>query len=274
MKKGMIILAALAMLLPMGILAEEAPEADVQAEDIVEVDYSGFQQVEPDVAYVKSAEAGGFVNLRWAPSRDAAVQHRMNDGDEVIVYARGDGWTQIMDSDSGFVGFVPSEFLTDEEPEAAAPADADESIPFVDFDIKMDAIPEGYTYDTQQRGGSLYATFTPADPAAVSVYVSVTYAPAFGGATLTSDLSDEELQEGWQKLTADYNDPVVDVRETEYGTALFTVTEGNAQSDYADMLMVWKGYVFRIDLQKATELTDEDLDIATQIASDMWVVEQ
>ena len=75
-------------------------------------------------------------------------------------------------------------------------------------------------------------------------------------------------------LTADYNDPQIEIRETEYGTALFVVTEGDAQTDYADMISVWQGYVFRIDLQKPTELTDADYDIATKIASDMWITEE
>ena len=72
----------------------------------------------------------------------------------------------------------------------------------------------------------------------------------------------------------DYNDPTVELRETEYGTALFTVTEGDAQAAYADMIMVWEGYIIRVNLQKPTELTEEDMELATQIASDMWVVEQ
>ena len=270
--RGIAILLAV-LVIPVFAAAEDA-QAVQEAESILEVDYSGFEQVEPYIAYVKTTEPGGYANLRWAPSKDAAVQYRMNDGGEVVVYAEGGAWTQIMDSESGFIGFVKSDLLTKEEPKTAVAAEAGEDIPFVDFDIKMDAIPAGYTYDTTESSGNLYATFTPDDPEKVMVYVSVAYVPAFEGRTLTSDLSEAALEESWKKLTGDYNEPIVDVRETEYGTALFTVSEGNAQSDYADMVMVWKGYVFRINLQKATELTDEDLDIATQIASDMWVIEQ
>ncbi|MBR1408096.1 MAG: hypothetical protein IJ573_04265 [Clostridia bacterium] len=270
--RGIAILLAV-LFIPAFAAAEDTQDAQ-EAESIMEVDYSGFQQVEPYIAYVKTTEPGGYANLRWAPSRDAALQYRMNDGCEVIVFAEGGDWMQAMDSESGYIGFVQSELLTKEEPKTADVTEAAEDIPFVDFDIKMDAIPEGYTFETKESGGNLYATFTPEDPAGVTVYVSVAYAPAFEGRTITSDLSEAELEEGWKKLTADYNDPIVEVRETEYGTALFVVTEGSAQSDYCDMVMVWKGYVFRINLQKATELTDEDLDIATQIASDMWVIEQ
>ena len=264
------ILLILALIVPMAAMAEDIPEA----ESILEVNYDSFRQVEPHVEYVKTEFAGGFVNLRWAPSKNAAVQLRINDGSEVIVYAKDASWTQVMDSESGYIGFVQNDFLTAEEPALAQEDVSDSEKPFVDFDIKMDSIPEGYTFTTEESGGSLYATFTPDDPAAVSVYVSVSYSPAFAGYTLHSDLSEEELEAGRAALVADYNDPIVEIRETEYGTAIISVTEGDAQSSYADMISVWQGYVFRTNLQKPTELTDEDLELATKIASDMWIVEQ
>ena len=272
LKKVLGILLALALLVPMGVCAEDVPET----ESILETDYSGFRQVEPHVEYVKTLFPGGFANLRWAPNRNAAVQHRMNDGDETIVYAKDANWAQVMDTESCFVGFVQTDFLTNEEPplfketvEAAEPTDK----AFVDYEIKMDSIPEGYAYDTEERGGSLYATFIPDDPAEVSIYVSVTYSPVFAGRTVTKDISEEELEAARAVLTADYNDPAIEIRETEYGTALFVVTEGDAQTSYADLISVWQGYVFRIDLQKPTELTDADYDLATKIASDIWVIE-
>ena len=273
LRKMLGILLVFTLLIPMAAFAEDVPEA----ESILEADYSGFRQVDPHVEYVKSPFPGGFVNLRWAPSGDAAVQHRMNDGDELIVYAKDASWAQVMDTESGFIGFVRSEFLTEKEPELVAEVTENtEGVEkaFVDFDIKMDSIPEGYTFETEERGGSLNATFMPDDPTAVSVYVSVTYSPIFAGRTVTKDISEEEMNAAREVLTADYNDPQIEIRETEYGTALFVVTEGDAQTDYADMISVWQGYVFRIDLQKPTELTDADYDIATKIASDMWITEE
>lgn len=269
LKKMAGFLLILALLVPMAVLAENTSDTD----SILEVSYEGFSQVEPYVEYVKTPFAGGFVNLRWAPSLDSAVQHRMNDGGEVIVYAKDTVWAQVMDSESGYIGFVRNEFLTKEEPPLAMMDNADEHKPFVDFDIKMDSIPEGYSFETEENSGSLYATFKPEDPDAVLVYVSVTYAPVFSGYTLTSELSEEELEAAREVLIADYNEPTVEMEETEYGTALFIITESDAQSAYADMVSVWHGYVFRIDLQKTSELTDEDLELATKIASDMWVIE-
>ena len=83
-------------------------------DSISDLDFSSFVVVEPFYTYIQAKLPGAFVNLRWAPSKDAAVAHRINDGGEVIVYATGDNWTQIMDTESGYIGFVQSEYLINE----------------------------------------------------------------------------------------------------------------------------------------------------------------
>ena len=146
--------------------------------------------------------------------------------------------------------------------------------PYLDFDIKMDSIPDGYDYTTTEEGGSLFATFASEDPDSVVIYVSVAYSDAFAGYTMTSDLSDEELENAEQVLGADYNMPAFSLVETDYGTAMIRITENDAQSDYADFVTVWHGYLIRLALQKNAPLTDEDMELAVRIASDMWIVEQ
>ena len=147
--------------------------------------------------------------------------------------------------------------------------------PFIDFDIKMDKVPEGYTYEVEENGGSLYATFMKKDdPEALIVYVSVAYADEFEGYTLKGELTEEQIANVDSILTQCYNDPAVTISETEYGTKLICVSENDAQTDYADLVTVWNGYLIDISLQKKTQITDEDMELAGQIASDMWIVEE
>ncbi len=146
--------------------------------------------------------------------------------------------------------------------------------PFIDFDIKMDRIPDGYGFTTREEGGSLFATFSSEDPDDVVIYVSVAFSDAFAGYTMTPDLSDEDLENAMQVLGADYNMPAFNLVETDYGTGMIRITENDAQSDYADFVTVWHGYLIRLALQKNAPLTDGDMDLAVRIASDMWIVEQ
>ena len=91
--------------------ANKAETEPQEAESVAELDFSSFKVVDPYYTYIQAALPGAFVNLRWAPSRNAAVAHRINDGGEVIVYSVGDGWSQIMDAESGYISFVQSEYL-------------------------------------------------------------------------------------------------------------------------------------------------------------------
>lgn len=147
--------------------------------------------------------------------------------------------------------------------------------PFIDFDIKMDKLPEGYDYQIEENGGSLFAAFYKQDdPEAAIYYVSVAFSDEFEGFTLDRDLTEEEFENMKEILTEDYNDPTVEIRETEYGTKLICIAENDSQTDYADMITLWHGYFITVGIQKATNLVDEDMEVAAQIVSDMWIVEQ
>ena len=156
----------------------------------------------------------------------------------------------------------------------------DENAVYIDFDIRMDQLPEGYTWYTEEAGGSLFAVFYredenhEPDSTAPAIYVSVAHADDFSDVTLNMDITDEELQEIEQKLAADYNDPNIDIRETDYGTKMICITENDAQTDYADLITIWNGYFITIGLQKTDQITDEDMELALRIASDLWIVEK
>ncbi|MGN0996934.1 MAG: SH3 domain-containing protein [Candidatus Ventricola sp.] len=85
--------------------------SDKGAASIADVDFKSFRLVDPYYVYVQASHVGGYVNLRWAPSMDAAVAQRVNDGSELRVIAEGRGWYQVMDERSGYVGFMRSSFL-------------------------------------------------------------------------------------------------------------------------------------------------------------------
>ena len=85
--------------------------SDKGATSIADVDFKSFKLVEPYYVYVQASHAGGYVNLRWAPSMDAAVAERVNDGSTLRVIAEGRSWYQVQDERSGYVGFMRKGFL-------------------------------------------------------------------------------------------------------------------------------------------------------------------
>lgn len=73
--------------------------------------FRSMVKVNPYTAYACPSRPGGFVNLRWAPSKDMEVIAKMYYGAQVTVIAEGFGWSQVMDPTTGYVGFMMTEFL-------------------------------------------------------------------------------------------------------------------------------------------------------------------
>lgn len=73
--------------------------------------YSGFKQVASYSVVVRPATAGGFVNLRWAPSKTAPVMNKLHDGDKLTVIAQNGTWAQVMNVNNGEVGYIMRRFL-------------------------------------------------------------------------------------------------------------------------------------------------------------------
>lgn len=77
--------------------------------------YSTMVHVDPYQATVKPSKSGDFVNVRWAPSKSAAVMTLLYGGTEVTVLCEGEGWNQVQDMNTGYVGFVDASFLVKAE---------------------------------------------------------------------------------------------------------------------------------------------------------------
>ena len=73
--------------------------------------YADFKQVASYSVVVRPATTGGFVNLRWAPSKTAPVMYKLHDGDKLTVIAQNGTWAQVMNMSNGEVGFIMRRFL-------------------------------------------------------------------------------------------------------------------------------------------------------------------
>ena len=145
----------------------------------------------------------------------------------------------------------------------------------VNFTIAMDALPEGYTMETAEVGSTLYATFTK-DADSVQFMASITYSELFDGYTLNvDDLSAEELNAEMQEMLGDsYALPEFSFVTTSHGTDVVLVNETGAESDYAEYVTIYQGYMVTVALVKDSELSDADLALGLQLLSDMWFVEK
>ena len=87
------------------------PAPQVQpTEDLTHI-FDGFQAVEY-TAVLNATAPGGFVHMRWAPSKKMAILGDYFDGQQFEVIAQNNSWCQIRDIESGKTGFIMRSFLS------------------------------------------------------------------------------------------------------------------------------------------------------------------
>ncbi len=64
------------------------------------------------VVSVRPARASGWVNMRWAPSKDAEVCATYRSGSLLTVIAETDSWYQVMDQNTQVTGFMMKSYTT------------------------------------------------------------------------------------------------------------------------------------------------------------------
>ena len=76
------------------------------------LNFKKFEHLEePITMTVKPSTPGGYVNLRWGPSKSVAVMTKMYADAQVVVIAKDNTWAQVYDPATGYVGFMMLSFL-------------------------------------------------------------------------------------------------------------------------------------------------------------------
>ena len=76
-------------------------------------EFRSARNVEPYKVSVRPTRVSGWVNMRWAPSKDAELIATYRANDELLVIKELNGWLQVEDQDTGNVGFVSRQFVAE-----------------------------------------------------------------------------------------------------------------------------------------------------------------
>ena len=85
--------------------AHTDPEAELNAE------FRSARKVDPFVVTVRPSRASGWVNLRWAPSKQTEVMATYKANEKLLVIQELKNWYQVEDQDTGNVGFISKQFV-------------------------------------------------------------------------------------------------------------------------------------------------------------------
>ena len=73
---------------------------------VLNAEFRTARLVTPFVVAVRPARASGWVNMRWAPSKDAEVLATYRSGARLTVLAETQSWYQVADPDTEATGFI------------------------------------------------------------------------------------------------------------------------------------------------------------------------
>ena len=88
-----------------------APAPQPSGNEIAQI-FSGFQITNYYVA-VRPSSPGGFVHMRWAPTKSAPILKDFHQNDQLEVLSQNRTWAQVRDPQTGVTGFMMRSFLTD-----------------------------------------------------------------------------------------------------------------------------------------------------------------
>ena len=67
--------------------------------------------ITPFVVQVRPSRASGWVNMRWAPSKDAEVLATYRSGSQLTVIAETQSWYQVADPNTEATGFIMKNYV-------------------------------------------------------------------------------------------------------------------------------------------------------------------
>ena len=79
---------------------------------VLNAEFRTARMVTPFVIIVRPSRASGWVNMRWAPSKDAEVLATYRTGAKLTVIAETQSWYQVADPDTEATGFIMKTYTT------------------------------------------------------------------------------------------------------------------------------------------------------------------
>ena len=89
---------------------QHKPEPAEEPTDLTKM-FHGFQ-MENYTAVLHASAPGGFVHMRWAPSKKMDIMTDYYEGKQFEVLAQNTLWCQVRDPETGKTGFMMRSFLT------------------------------------------------------------------------------------------------------------------------------------------------------------------
>lgn len=260
---------------------KEAEEQKTEQEKLNKELKSEKEIAEPFYIIVRATRTSGWVNFRVGPSKITSRVASFPDAKELIAIGETSNWYRARDPETQKIGYIHKSYVNNtyrkviEAP--AASEDGKESLGRLSVNGEFDLtckLPTGYKLQVvNRRGSSIVASVLSEDMTKPQLYLSIAYDESYGDVERMNDLSDEELAV-LEESFKDMNNVEISYRQTGYGTKLLVAKETGGDTDFVDILAIYKGYFIEFNMTpnaKAADqtLTDEQIRMCVDFLTDV-----
>lgn len=241
---------------------------------------ASFRALEtPLLIVVRATRTSGWINFRTGPGVAADRIASLPDGRELKAIGETDKWYQAVDAESGKTGYVSKTYVTVLGAAKEEPAKEQMGKLNVNGEFALQCkLPEGYSMQLiNTLGTKINAFITSEDTEKPILQLSIAFDELFADVDRMNDLPEEALK-GLEESFAEMNDVEISYKETAYGTKLLIARETGDDTDFVDILSVYKGYSIEFVMTpnpdaKDQTLTDAQIQTCIDFLSEVDFVE-
>ena len=215
---------------------------------------------------VRATRASGWVNFRTGPSKTTSRISSFADGKELLVMGETTNWYRAQDPETQKVGYIHKSYTTKLTKKYVTEAEtADGGVQKLgtlnvngEFDLTC-RLPEGYDLQVvNMRGGKIIASVLSEDMTKPQMYLSIAYDETYGEIERMNDMNDDDLRI-LEDSFSDMNDVTISYAETGHGTKLMIAKETGSDTDFVDILAIYKGYFVEFNMTPNPKAADQTL---------------
>ena len=233
---------------------------------------------------VRPTRASGWVNFRVGPGTGASRIATYGEGKQLIAVGETNKWYQAQDPESGRTGFISKNYVTVLPSTTfvfAPAANEKESLGKLNVNGEFSLecrLPEGYTLQVvNMLGSKIIASINPTEAGKPVLYLSIAYNDLYAEVARMNDLDADALAVLEQSFT-EMNVVDISYRETAHGTKLLVAREVGSDTDFVDILTVYKGYSIEFVMTPnpsaaSQTLTEDQIQMCVDFLSDLDFVE-
>ena len=241
---------------------------------------ASFRPLEtPLLIVVRASRTSGWINFRVGPGVASDRIASLPDGRELKAIGETDKWYQAIDMESGKTGYISKNYVTVLGAVQEEPAKEQMGKLNVNGEFALQCrLPEGYSMQLiNTLGTRIIAFITSEDTEKPVLQLSIAFDEMFSDVDRMNDLPEEALK-GLEESFSEMNDVEITYGETAYGTKLLIAREVGDDTDFVDILSVYKGYSIEFVMTPNPEakdqaLTDAQIQMCIDFLSEVDFVE-